>query len=117
MKILLNKEAESKFETHLDTGAAFKIRAVSPARYDEIRRKSLRSNGDLDLAKWGANFAAVAIMEWEGVGDDNNEAECNEANRRLFGEKQALNIMPWIIERSMSLDKYRVEEDEAAKKD
>lgn len=115
MKLLLNPATEAQWEVHEETGASFKIRPIDPAQYDDLRRKSCRSDKTLDVAKWGANFAVAAIEEWDGIGDGNETAECSDANKALFGRKQAVNVMPWIVDRATSLDQYRIKEEDAAK--
>ena len=115
MKLLLNPASEAKWCTHDDTGARFNIRPIDPAKYEEIRRKSLRSDKSLDISRWGANFAAAAIADWEGVGSKIAPAECCEETLRIFGANQAVNIMPWVIEQATSLEQYRDEEEAAAK--
>lgn len=119
MRLLLNPKAEAEWFDHHETGARFKVRPVAPDQYDKIRRACLRKDGTLDVAKWGGEFADAAIEDWEGIGDSDSDtpAECNDKNRRMFGRNQAVNIMPWIIEQATSLDRYRIEEEDAAKKD
>lgn len=116
VKLLLNPAAEARECTHEETGITFLIRPISPGQYDDIRRKSLNQEKTLNIAKWGENFAAAAIAGWgDEVGDANGPLECTEANARLFGKQQAVNIMPWIIERATSLDHFRTQEEAAAK--
>jgi hypothetical protein len=125
VKLLLNPAADSRKCLHPDTGINFYIRPISPEQYEEIRRKSLSKERTLETPKWGANFAVAAIAAWgpqssddenqNTVGDANGAAECNEANLRIFGRNQAINIMPWIIDQACSLDQFRIEEEAAAK--
>lgn len=114
--LLINPKNE-KTITHVDSGATFDIRAISPKEYDDIRRKSCRNDKTLDVSKWGANFAQAAIGGWSGVGSGSEELPCDDANKRAFGAAQAVNVMPWIIEEATSLDFYKSEEEAAAKKD
>lgn len=114
VKLLLNPKADASRIEHPETGVAFTIRPVSPDKYAEIRRASMKE-GALDLAKWGANFAVAALDGWEGVGDSSGELPCTDENKRTFGRNQAINIMPWVIEQATSLDRFRVEEEDAAK--
>lgn len=118
VKLLLNPKAEAQPCVHPDTGITFMVRPVSPDKHEEIRRKSLKNDRTLDVAKWGANFAVEAIAGWgDEVGDANGPVECNEANLRTFGRQQAVNIMPWIIDQAEGLNQFRVEEETAAKND
>lgn len=117
VKLLLNPAAAAQACLHAETGITFMIRAISPEKYDEIRRASLNKDKNLELTKWGANFAVAAIEGWgEEVGDENGPAACNEDNLRIFGSQQAVNIMPWVIERATSVDQFRLAEVGAAKK-
>jgi hypothetical protein len=115
MKLLLNPASEAQWNTHEESGARFKIRSINPAMHEEVRRKSLRSDGTLDISKWGGNYAVAAIEDWDGIGDSGSTAECNDANRQTFGRNQALNIMSWVVDKATSLDQYRVNEETAAK--
>lgn len=117
MKLLLNPKAEAQWFDEPQTGARFLVRAINPETYENLRRKSNGADGKFSAAKWGQNFAEAAIEDWDGVGDGDTPAECTAANRRVFGKHQAFNMIPWIVDRATSLDRYRAEEEEAAKKD
>ena len=116
VNLLLNPAAEAQACVHPDTGITFMIHSVSPAKYAELRAKSLGKGGTLDVPKWSENFAVAAIDGWgDEVCDTNGPVECNEANLRTFGRNQAINIMPWVIEQATSLEHFRIEEEDAAK--
>ena len=116
VKLLLNPAAAARACTHPDTGITFLIRAVSPDRYNELRKQSLNKDKNLEVGKWGANFAAAAIEDWgDEVGDASGPLPCTEENLRIFGKNQAINIIPWVIEQACSLDQFRIEEEVAAK--
>jgi hypothetical protein len=117
VKLLLNPAAEAKAFTHPETGITFHIRLVTPAEHEAIRAASRnKSSGVLDVSKWGENYAVKAIADWgDEVGDKTGPLPCNEANLRIFGRQQAVNIIPWIAEQATSLEQFRIEEETAAK--
>lgn len=118
VKLLLNPAAESRVCIHPGTGVEFSIRTITPERYTELRRAAIKGDDFLDVNKWNGDMAVEVIAGWgDDVGDKNGPLPCNEENKRIFGCNQASNIMPWIIDQACSLDNYRIEEEQAAKKD
>jgi|GEM_PF-3076572 len=115
VKLLINPKASAVWEKHEETGAEFLIKPITPEHYADLRRKCQRQDGTLDGAKWGEEFAAGYISDWKGVGTKDGTVPASDDNLRAFGRAQAINIMPWVIERSTSLDFYRAEEEQAAK--
>ncbi|HQS59965.1 MAG: hypothetical protein B7Y56_03410 [Gallionellales bacterium 35-53-114] len=122
-KFLLNPKAEGQVCVHPESGIAFLIRPLSTEQHDDIRKKSMKSDKSLDFPKWGANYAVAAIAGWEpregeddaGVYDENGLVECNEANLKVFGRNQCLNIMTWVAEKATGLNQFIAVEEADAK--
>lgn len=122
-KFLLNPKNEGQVHVHPESGISFRIRPITADQHDELRRKSLKEDKALDFPKWGANYAVAAIADWnprEGhddatVYDDKGPVECTEANLRVFGRNQCLNIIPWIVEKATGLNQFVIAEEAEAK--
>lgn len=102
---------------HPETGIPFSLFPISPRKYQALQKKS-QVKGDLDTVAFAANVAEYAIEAWskEGV-EARVKQECTDANKRAFGEKFAFNIMVWITNEAMSLDRSMQEEVVEAKND
>lgn len=124
--LLLNPSENGKRFTNQDCGVAFRILPITANKHNEIRKHSLDDNGDLDVRKWGENYAVAAIAGWgpeseddpnqNTVGDSTGPLPCNEENKRAFGRSQCVLIMPWVIGKATGLEQFRIEEEAAAKK-
>ncbi|MBZ0104642.1 MAG: hypothetical protein K8H84_03335 [Sulfuricella denitrificans] len=118
MKLNIKPKQNTFTSTHPDTGIEFELRPLSPRKYAELQKKSIKPGSkEIDAVTMGGNIAAFAIAGWgDKIVDDNDEAiECTPETARIFGEAYAYNITPWITDQAMSLDRGLVDEVTAAK--
>lgn len=103
--------------THPDTGIPFTLNPITPRKYQALQKKS-QVKGELDPVAFAANVAEYAIEAWRKDGVKACvKQECTDVNKRAFGEKFAFNIVPWITNEAMSLDRSIQEEVVDAKND
>lgn len=117
--MLLDIESPKKsFDVvHPETGITFSLFPISPRKYQALQKKSM-VKGELNTVAFAANVAEYAIDGWGKEGDAARvKQECTEANKLAFGEKFAFNVMVWITNEAMSLDRSIQEELVDAKND
>lgn len=116
IKLSLKPLVEARWETHEASGAEFLIAPLSGELDQEITDKSSNMMGGVNHLLFAQLAAPHIIRNWRGVTDGDNPAVVNEESLKLFVNNHAMTIMPWIIRRARSLDHYRREEVEEAKK-
>jgi hypothetical protein len=114
-KLLIS--GQEAWKLHKESGARFLIRPVTPARYGELRKLAMDGTGRVDFVAFCGLIVHDAIGGWKDVGTAQDELPCDEPNRKAFAANHATTIMPWAIDEATSLDRYRVEELDEAKKD
>lgn len=116
IKISLEPLQDALWQTHEPTGAAFLIAPLDGEADQDITRECTDISGNVDSVLFAVKVAKRCGRGWKGVGGKQGELPCNEDNLEKFARKHAFTIMPWFIRRSRSLDHYRVQEVEEAKK-
>lgn len=117
IKLSLKPLAEARWETHETTGAEFLIAPLIGELDQELVDKASNMMGQVNSLLFAGLAAPQIVKDWRHVSDEKGEpAACNEQNLKTFVAHHGLTIMPWIIRRSRSLDHYRHEEGEEAKK-
>lgn len=117
MTLSLTPIKEGRWELHEPTGIRLKIAALSAVVDSQLSREAEDSAGRVDGMKFAQLVAPKVILDWENVRSGDTPAPCTPENIERFVAAHGQRLMPWVIARARSVDHYREEETEAAKKD
>lgn len=107
---------EARWETHPDTGARFKIAALTSEKDQELTRKATGDDGKFNLLTFYGLAVDECAKDWEHISLKQTPVPCNAENRAIFMKHHGLTIAPWIIGKARSLEHYLTVEVEDAKK-
>jgi len=117
VRLSIEPLAPAKWFDHPLTGAGFQVAHLEPARDEDLQRECMRTDGTLDQTAFAQRVAAECLKGWTGIGDKTSLLPCNAENIARFMKHHALTIGQWIILRARSLQHFREEALDAAKKD
>jgi hypothetical protein len=112
-KLLIS--GQQAWKKHEETKASFLILPVTPTRFKELRKEAKDSAGEVDFIRFCGLIAPEAIADWKDVGAADADLPCDKGNLKAFATNHATTIMPWVINEATSLDRFRLEEKDAAK--
>lgn len=112
MDLTLDKETSAVPHTHAETSSSFMIQPLTAARYNALRRESMK-NGEVDTILMNSKIAKEVIVSWSS----NIKAEISDENLLAFGRKYAFTIMPGITDKALEAGAGLIEEIAEAKKD
>lgn len=116
--LLLNPKEKAVWVTHDATGARFKIKVMDSTEIDALEAQATEKDGvTVDFPRLAERFAVECIEDWEKVGDQGAAVPCSEANRIQLARAHHNTIVAWLMRQARSLDNFKHEELEAAKKD
>ncbi len=116
IRLSLKPLADARWEKEPQTGAEFQIAPLSGTRDREITQDCQDNYGVVDPLLFADKVAQECLKSWRGVGDGEHELPCNPENIKQFIHWHGTTLGPWLIRKARSLDHYREQEVEAAKK-
>jgi len=116
-KLSIKPLKEALERTHPNSGAKFTIAPLAGERDQELTRECSDMYGNVNAVLFARLVAKECIKGWSGVGEGDVETVCNETTVDEFARNHCSTIMPWIIREARSIEHYREQELDAAKKD
>lgn len=117
IKLSIKPLQEALERTHPGSGAVFTIAPLKGERDRELTVECSDLYGIINPVLFARAVAKECCKGWKHIGDASGEQPCNEANIDEFARNHATNIMPWFIREARSVEHYREQELDAAKKD
>ncbi len=117
MTLSLTPLKDGRWEIHEPTGIRIKVAALTAEVDSALSREAEDARGNVDGLKFARLVAPKVILDWQNVRDGAIDAACTPENIDRFVTAHGNRLMPWLIGRARSVDHYREEETEAAKKD
>lgn len=117
IKLSLDPIHEAVWRTHPDTGAEFEIVPLSGDDDEELLGRCRNVLGQVDIHTFGQLVVPKVLRNWRGVGGGTTEHPCNAETIKKFVSRHCRSIVPWILAEARSIDHYRQQEIDEAKKD
>lgn len=109
IKLSLTPVKEYREESEPQTGAKFKIAALSGERDSEILRECSDLMGNVNTQLHAEKVCLECIKGWDV------EPPCNAENIKTFVKWHGQGLALWVVRRARSIEHYVIEELEAAK--
>lgn len=120
-KILLSIEAvtPTRWVTDAATGAQFEVAPLPSDEDEAATQKHTDMLGRLNVIAFGMDVLVERgkLKAWRHVGAKASPAACSPENVKLLLTNQGRRLVPFLVGECRSIEHYRVEEVEAAKKD